>query len=160
MGYRPGVDRQAEDDLLDLAVRIEHVADVHQVAAAGVLHEYALSESAGGLLWVLALGPSPMTMREVASRLRCDPSNVTLLSERLEEAGLAERVPDQHDARRRIVRLTNQGQQVWSRVCEAVVAASPLTRLPALIRDELAAALAPRDGLEPSRPPGSTADRR
>lgn len=68
----------------------------------------------GGLLWVRALGPSPITMREVESRLNFDPSNVTLLSERLEEEGLLERVPNQHDARRPIVRLTKRGQQVWS----------------------------------------------
>ena len=142
MSYLSGVARQRDDErLLALAAGIQAVADVHQAAAAGVLAEHGLSESAGGLLWVLALSPSPLPMGELASRLRCDPSNVTLLSERLEEAGLAERVPDRQDGRRRILRLTDRGNEMWSGVCAAVIAASPLRGLPAKVQDAVAAAL-------------------
>lgn len=147
MGYRSGVARRRDDErLLALAARIQAVADLHQEAAAGVLAAHGLSESAGGLLWVLALSPSPQPMGELASRLRCDPSNVTLLAERLEEAGLAERVPDRQDGRRRILRLTDRGDEIWSEVCAAVIAISPLRRLPAKVRDEVAAALTSGDG--------------
>lgn len=58
----------------------------------------------------------------------------------LEEAGLAERVPDRQDGRRRILQLTDRGDEIWSEVCTAIVAASPLRRLPAKVRDEFTAA--------------------
>lgn len=143
----PTVDSQADEQaLLELAARIQAVADLHEQAAASVLDGYGLGGSAGGLLWVLALSPAPLTMREVAHRLRCDPSNVTLLAGRLEDAGLAERVVDDHDARRRILRLSLLGRQVWSQVRAAVLAATPLTALPPARRAQLSAALAPERG--------------
>ena len=136
------MDQHAQDDaLLALAAQVQAVADLHREAAAGVLEGYGLRGSAAGLLWVLALDPSPSTMRQLASRLRCDPSNVTLLAERLEEAGLAERVSDSRDGRRRVLRLSPRGHHVWSQVRTAVLAATPLARLRPPRRAELSAAL-------------------
>ena len=53
-----------------------------------VLDEFGLNDTAAGVLWMLDPDNPPAGMRELARRIGCDPSNVTLISDRLEAAGL------------------------------------------------------------------------
>ena len=59
---------------------------------------------------------SPISMRELARRLRSDPSNVTGLIDRLEARGLVERRPDPHDRRIKGLALTSAGAKLRQRL--------------------------------------------
>ena len=55
----------------------------------------------------------PMSMRALAARLRCDPSNITGLIDRLEARGLVERLAHPRDRRIKFLMLTPAGQELW-----------------------------------------------
>ena len=54
----------------------------------------------------------PVPMRRLACAMRCDPSNVTGLADRLEERGLVERRADPSDRRVKGLALTPEGERV------------------------------------------------
>ncbi len=68
-------------------------------------------------LWALkALEPDkPVPMRELASLLHCDNSNVTGLVDRLAAQGLVERRESDRDRRVRMLALTDRGVEVRER---------------------------------------------
>jgi DNA-binding MarR family transcriptional regulator len=68
-------------------------------------------------------------MRELARRLDCDPSNITLLVDQLEAVGLVRRQPDPTDGRRRVLTLTDSGLALWSRLLERMQQRSALFTL-------------------------------
>src|SRR5215212_7799353 len=59
-----------------------------------------------------SLAAENRTMRALADEWQCDASNATLIVDRLERAGLAERRPMPGDARFRLVQLTPKGRRV------------------------------------------------
>ncbi|WP_113699926.1 MarR family winged helix-turn-helix transcriptional regulator [Nonomuraea lactucae] len=75
----------------DLLSRLVQVAGTAQAQIAPALAGFGLAESLAGVLWALNPEQTPVPMRELARRLHCDPSNVTLMSTKLEQAGLVER---------------------------------------------------------------------
>ena len=72
------------DGLLEVTQRVQHVVSI--VAA-----RHDLTPQQIGLLRLL---DEPMSMREFAEDLSCDPSNVTGLVDRAERLGLVQREPD------------------------------------------------------------------
>jgi MarR family transcriptional regulator, organic hydroperoxide resistance regulator len=70
-----------------------------------------------------ALG-EPKPMGELAKLLACDSSNVTWITDRLEERGLVERRPAPHDRRVRLLVLTPEGRRLRDRI-EARLAEPP-----------------------------------
>src|SRR5436190_21515076 len=58
----------------------------------------------------------PISMRELAERLKSDPSNVTGLIDRLEARGLVERRPDSNDRRIKGLALTAAGARLRARL--------------------------------------------
>ena len=74
-----------------------------------VLDEFGLNDTMAGVLWMLDPDHPPAGMRELARRIGCDPSNVTLISDRLEAAGLVERTRSSADERLLAVTLTAEG---------------------------------------------------
>src|ERR1700737_4796331 len=58
----------------------------------------------------------PISMRELAERLKSDPSNVTGLVDRLEARGLVERRPDPNDRRIKGLALTAAGAKMRERL--------------------------------------------
>jgi DNA-binding MarR family transcriptional regulator len=54
----------------------------------------------------------PKPMSELAVALRCDNSNVTGIVDRLEDRGLVERRPAEHDRRVKMLRITERGAEV------------------------------------------------
>src|SRR5438067_11735841 len=51
----------------------------------------------------------PISMRELAGKLKCDPSNITGLTDRLEARGLVERRAHPADRRVKFLLLTQEG---------------------------------------------------
>ncbi|MEV6024186.1 MarR family transcriptional regulator [Streptomyces sp. NPDC052036] len=72
--------------------------------------EHALTGSQARLLGLLSLEPLPM--RRVAQKLKCEPSNVTGIVDRLEARGLVERRPDPADRRVKLAAVTEEGLRV------------------------------------------------
>ncbi|MSQ24510.1 MAG: MarR family transcriptional regulator [Chloroflexi bacterium] len=58
----------------------------------------------------------PISMRELAARLKCDPSNITGLIDRLEIRGLVERRAHPADRRVKYLLLTGAGQDLRERL--------------------------------------------
>jgi DNA-binding MarR family transcriptional regulator len=131
------------EQLLDLTTAISE--DLQEV-----VHELGLTTSLANLVWALDPEARPVPLRHLAGRLRCDPSNVTLLSDRLEEKGIAERRPHPDDGRVRTLVLTPAGEAVRRRLLEHVGRHSPLAALDARqqrqLQELLATALAGRRG--------------
>ena len=50
-------------------------------------------------------------MRKIAQRLKCEPSNVTGIVDRLESRGLVERRPAPDDRRVKLAAVTEEGRQ-------------------------------------------------
>ncbi|WP_081235796.1 MarR family winged helix-turn-helix transcriptional regulator [Streptomyces viridosporus] len=78
----------------------------YEEAAAG----HALTGAQARLLSLLSLEPLPM--RQLARRLKCEPSNVTGIVDRLEARGLVERRPDPADRRVKLAAATAEGRRV------------------------------------------------
>ena len=58
----------------------------------------------------------PMTMGEVARGIRCDPSTITGIADRLEERGVVKREPSQSDRRVKSLVLTKSGEALRKRL--------------------------------------------
>ncbi|GAA0933293.1 MarR family winged helix-turn-helix transcriptional regulator [Streptomyces thermoalcalitolerans] len=117
-------------DVLTLEV-IELIGDVvarfHEdyEAAAG---EHALTGAQARLLSLLSLEPLPM--RKLAQKLKCEPSNVTGIMDRLEARGLVERRPDPSDRRVKLAAATQEGRRVARELREGLrFAREPLAAL-------------------------------
>lgn len=121
------------------------VFEVH----AAVLTEFETLTAGSGLtpslargLWALDPEDGPLPRRTVAERLGCDPSNVTLLADRLEQQRLVRRTRDPADGRVRALELTAKGRDLRQRLAQALVvtlgpggsAADALARLALLAR--------------------------
>lgn len=72
--------------------------------------EHSLTGAQARLLGLLSLEPLPM--RKLAQKLRCEPSNVTGIVDRLEARGLVERRPDPGDRRVKVAAATEEGRRV------------------------------------------------
>ena len=71
-------------------------------------------------------------MSELAERLHCDNSNVTGIVDRLEDRGLVERRPAEHDRRVKMLAITPAGADIRARLAERLeVPPEPLARLSA-----------------------------
>ncbi|SEN28688.1 MarR family winged helix-turn-helix transcriptional regulator [Actinacidiphila rubida] len=91
------------------------VVDLIGTIVARYYQEYdaaaAVHRLTGAQARVLALlAPGPMPMRQIAQRLKCEPSNVTGIVDRLEAQGLAERRADPADRRVKLAAATEQGR--------------------------------------------------
>ncbi|MFD7702981.1 MarR family winged helix-turn-helix transcriptional regulator [Streptomyces caelestis] len=96
----------------------------YEEAAAG----HALTGAQAKLLSLLSLEPLPM--RKLAQRLKCEPSNVTGIVDRLESRGLVERRPDPADRRVKLAAATAEGRRVTRSLRESLrFAREPLAGL-------------------------------
>ncbi|GAA4658453.1 MarR family winged helix-turn-helix transcriptional regulator [Streptomyces buecherae] len=71
----------------------------------------------------------PMTMRELAERMSCEPSNATFVVDKLEKRSLIERHPHPTDRRAKQLVLTPQGTALRERLLELLSSESPLAGL-------------------------------
>ncbi|MFD5077694.1 MarR family winged helix-turn-helix transcriptional regulator [Streptomyces sp. NPDC058371] len=72
--------------------------------------EHALTGAQARLLSLLSMQPLPM--RRLAQQLKCEPSNVTGIVDRLEARGLVERRPDPADRRVKLAAPTEEGRRI------------------------------------------------
>ncbi|MFE6776273.1 MarR family winged helix-turn-helix transcriptional regulator [Streptomyces sp. NPDC057702] len=71
----------------------------------------------------------PMTMRELAERMSCEPSNATFVVDKLEKRSLIERHPHPTDRRAKRLVLTAQGATLRQRLLGLLGEGSPLAGL-------------------------------
>lgn len=71
----------------------------------------------------------PMTMRELAERMSCEPSNATFVVDKLENQNLIERRAHPTDRRARQLVLTPKGDALRERLLDLLAQDSPLAGL-------------------------------
>lgn len=71
----------------------------------------------------------PMTMRELAERMSCEPSNATFVVDKLEKQGLVERHAHPTDRRAKHLVLSTKGTALRERLLELLAQDSPLAGL-------------------------------
>ncbi|MEV6378886.1 MarR family transcriptional regulator [Streptomyces sp. NPDC051773] len=98
--------------------------------------EHSLTGAQARLLGLLSLEPLPM--RRLAQKLRCEPSNVTGIVDRLEARGLVERRPDPNDRRVKLAAATDDGRRVARSLRDSLdFAREPLAALSTTERESL-----------------------
>jgi DNA-binding MarR family transcriptional regulator len=102
------------------------------------LEELDLTVTLADALWQLDPALGPLSRRDLAERLQCDPSNVTFLVNRLEQRRLISRAPAAGDRRVKALALTPAGVEARDRLI-ATLAQSPMfSQLTSTQRRELA----------------------
>ncbi|WP_405509522.1 MarR family transcriptional regulator [Streptomyces cyaneofuscatus] len=90
--------------------------------------EHSLTGAQARVLGLLALEPTPM--RKIAVKLKCEPSNVTGIVDRLETRGLVERRADPVDRRVKLAAATEAGRETARELRDSLnFAREPLAEL-------------------------------
>src|SRR5690348_9705670 len=89
------------------------VARYHEEYEAAAA-KHALTGAQARVLSLLSPGPTPM--RRLAQQLKCEPSNVTGIVDRLESRGLVERRLDPADRRVKLAAATEEGLDTAQRL--------------------------------------------
>ncbi|WP_433711153.1 MarR family winged helix-turn-helix transcriptional regulator [Nocardia sp. CA-084685] len=135
------VDTEIDRDVCKLVHQFTHRLDVHVRRVAETL-DMTPSQ-------VIALRElsDPITARELAARMSCEPSNATFVLDRLEQQDLVRRQPHPTDRRAKQIVLTAAGQRRRAEALDLLGARSPLTSLTAAqqrtLRDLLQAMVSP-----------------
>ncbi|UNO42234.1 MarR family transcriptional regulator [Streptomyces sp. MST-110588] len=120
----------------------------YELAAA----QHSLTGAQARVLGLLAREPLPM--RRIAQRLKCEPSNVTGIVDRLESRGLVERRPDPADRRVKLAAPTEEGRRTAERLRTSLdFAREPLGGLTVAERTLLKELLQRMLGMVPERGP-------
>ncbi|WP_434589102.1 MarR family winged helix-turn-helix transcriptional regulator [Streptomyces sp. A5-4] len=91
-------------------------------------YKHGLTGAQARVLGLLSLDPMPM--RRIAQKLKCEPSNVTGIVDRLESRGLVERRPDPSDRRVKLAAVTEDGGRTAARLRDTLdFAREPLGEL-------------------------------
>ncbi|MEU2020665.1 MarR family transcriptional regulator [Streptomyces sp. NPDC016469] len=105
------------------SVVARYYEEYEQAAAA-----HSLTGAQARVLGLLSVEPLPM--RRIAQKLKCEPSNVTGIVDRLEARGLVERRPDPADRRVKLAAPTERGAATAARLRDALdFAREPLAGL-------------------------------
>ncbi|MFD9539454.1 MarR family winged helix-turn-helix transcriptional regulator [Streptomyces sp. NPDC060022] len=89
---------------------------------------HTLTGAQARVLGLLSLQPMPM--RRIAQKLKCEPSNITGIVDRLELRGLVERRPDPADRRVKLAAPTEDGMRTARQLRDALdFAREPLAEL-------------------------------
>jgi MarR family transcriptional regulator, organic hydroperoxide resistance regulator len=127
---------------LPLSHRLAHAAYELHAGLERSLHdtlvELDLTLPLADALWQLDPALGPLSRRELAERLACDPSNVTFLVNRLEERRLVSRAPGGSDRRVKELALTPAGTRARDRLIATLAGSSMFTRLTATQQRRLA----------------------
>ncbi|MFG2564418.1 MarR family winged helix-turn-helix transcriptional regulator [Streptomyces sp. NPDC048567] len=113
------------------SVVARYYEEYDQAAAA-----HSLTGAQARVLGLLSVEPLPM--RRIAQKLKCEPSNVTGIVDRLEARGLVERRPDPADRRVKLAAPTERGAATTAQLRDALdFAREPLAGLSAADRTVL-----------------------
>lgn len=121
----PPVETELDRDVCKLVHRFTHRLDQH---VRRVAEQLDLTPSQVIALRELS---EPITARELATRMSCEPSNATFVLDRLEEQELIRREPHPSDRRAKQIVLTPAGTRQRAVAVELLNADSPLTSLTA-----------------------------
>ena len=108
--------------LAQLAYELHAALERHLHAT---LEELDLTLTLADTLWQLDPTLGPLSRRQLAERLGCDPSNVTFLVKRLEQRRLVTRARAGRDRRIKALALTRAGVEVRNRLI-GTIAESPM----------------------------------
>ncbi|MGR8010706.1 MarR family winged helix-turn-helix transcriptional regulator [Streptomyces hypolithicus] len=90
--------------------------------------KHSLTGAQARVLALLSTEATPM--RRIAQKLKCEPSNVTGIVDRLEARGLVERRPDPADRRVKVAAATEEGRRTAARLRDSLdFAGEPLGEL-------------------------------
>ncbi|MFJ1457842.1 MarR family winged helix-turn-helix transcriptional regulator [Nocardia sp. N2S4-5] len=120
---KPPVDTEIDRDVCRLVHSFTRRLDVH---VRRVAEQLGLTPSQVIALRELS---EPITARELAARMTCEPSNATFVLDRLEALGLVERKPHPSDRRAKRIELTPAGHDSRAAVLARLGTGSPLTSL-------------------------------
>ena len=104
-----------------------HTALEHELH--DTLAELDLTIALADVVWQLDPELGPLSRRELAERLHCDPSNVTFLVDRLERRRLVARARVKSDRRVKALALTPIGVEVRNRLIATLAASAMFARL-------------------------------
>ena len=113
---------------------------VHQLAQKLDVHVRRVAEELGSTATqVVALRElsEPITARELATRMCCEPSNATFVLDRLEQQSLIERRPHPTDRRAKQIVLTAAGRRYRANLLKRLRTQSPLAPLNAAQQESL-----------------------
>lgn len=111
---------QMERDVCKLIHQFAHGLDLH---VRRVADQLGLTASQVVALRELT---EPITARELAARMSCEPSNVTFVLDRLEQEKLVNRRPHPTDRRAKQIVLTSRGKRLRAHVLDHLQEDSPL----------------------------------
>jgi DNA-binding MarR family transcriptional regulator len=117
------------------------------------LTELGLTVPLADALWQLDPALGPVSRRELAERLCCDPSNVTFLVNRLEERRLVSRARAAGDRRVKALALTPAGADARNRLIGALARSAMFNQLTGTQQRQLATLLRRCLGPGPVAPP-------
>jgi DNA-binding MarR family transcriptional regulator len=124
-------DGEIDRDVCKLVHRFAQSLDVH---VRRVAEELGITATQVVALRELS---DPITARELANRMVCEPSNVTFVLDRLEQQGLIERRPHPTDRRAKQIVLTPAGWRYRANVLEQLSTHSPLAPLTSAQQESL-----------------------
>lgn len=131
---REEIDQDAERAaLLKLVVS---ASDVVRKQIEETLAQTELTEPMITMLWVLEPTTS-VSMRELATKLNYDPSNISVLTDRLVSMGLVQRLPHPTDGRRRVLKRTAKGDALYREILTQLFERSPIFGLSAAEQRQL-----------------------
>jgi DNA-binding MarR family transcriptional regulator len=133
MARQPNLAAEAEVDR-DMCKLVHQFAQKLDAHARRVAEELGITATQVVALRELS---DPITARELAGRMVCEPSNVTFVLDRLEQQGLIERQPHPTDRRAKQLVLTPAGWRYRADVLERLNAQSLLAPLSAAQQESL-----------------------
>ncbi len=101
--------RTRVDQQIDVSSLLDDLVGVMRHRFMAVAADLDLTPPQLGVLKHL---DEPMPMSQVAALVGCDASNITWMTDRLEERGLVERRPDPQDRRIKQLVLTEEGRRL------------------------------------------------
>ncbi|MFH7595419.1 MarR family transcriptional regulator [Streptomyces racemochromogenes] len=120
--------RRADPVTVEVVELIGDVVARYHMEYEEAAARHQLTGAQAKVLTLLSLEPLPM--RRIAQKLRCEPSNVTGIIDRLETRGLVERRPDPADRRVKLAAPTEEGAETAERLRESLdFAREPLAGL-------------------------------
>jgi MarR family transcriptional regulator, organic hydroperoxide resistance regulator len=142
LSYDPSVTENPENEPASLANRLAEAAyDLHAAlerALHDTLVELDLTIPLSDAIWQLDPKLAPVSRRELARRLHCDPSNVTFLVDRLESRRLLTRPRAKSDRRIQALTLTPAGIEIRERLIATIADSSIFTSLTRAQQKQLA----------------------
>ncbi|GAA2431994.1 MarR family winged helix-turn-helix transcriptional regulator [Streptomyces macrosporus] len=127
----PTADGRIDRDVCKLIHRFTQKLDAH---VRSVAEELGITATQVVALRELS---EPITARELADRMVCEPSNATFVLDRLEQQGLIERRPHPTDRRAKQIVLTPDGERYRTDVLTRLNTHSPLAPLTAAQQENL-----------------------